>query len=456
MKVVVINGSPTGSKGATSHHVTYLERRHPEHEFHEIEVARKIRRIERDEERFDTIVAEMQSADVLIWAFPVYLMLVPAQLKRFVELLFERLEPGAFAGKLTTTFSTSGRHFDHTAHDYMEGICSDLDMVFVHGFSAAYNSLVTEKGRKDLEGFAKELFHHTAGAMPVDTRPLPIESSMPEYSPELPSERPKKGNKRIVVITDAGPEDSNLLGMIDMFERSVGHSVDRLELRKIRMDGGCRGCMRCEDGSPCVYKDEYAEAFDERVRPADVVIYAGVVRDRYLSARFKIFIDRYFSNGHRPVLQGKLMGFLISGPLGQLATLREILEAHIQVAHCQRLGIVTDEDPDSSVTSARLQSMAAFAERWLENPWYAPATFLGAAADKNFRDLVYSHKGIMPADHRFYRANGFYDFPQDQLGERLFNNVLYALRSVPFLKKKMSKAVRTGHTRALRKVLEKA
>ena len=456
MKIVVINGSPSGTKGATSHHVKYLERLHPEHEFLEIEVARRIHGIERKEERFTAIVAEMRSADVIIWAFPVYLMLVSAQLKRFVELLFERLEPGALAGKLTTTFSTSGRHYDHTAHDYMEGICADLDMVFVRGFSASYDCLANEKGRRDLEGFAKELFRYTSGATPVDAGPPRIEHTPQEYTPDLPPEAPKSGDKRIVVITDAGPEDRNLLGMIDMFERSVGHPVDRLELRKLRIKGGCLGCMRCADGSPCVYKDDYAEAFDERVRPADVVIYAGVVRDRYLSAQFKVFIDRYFSNGHRPVLRGKLMGFLISGPLGQLATLREILEAHIQVAHCHRLGIVTDEDPDSEVTTARLRSMVAAAERWLENPWYAPSTFLGAAADKNFRDLVYSHRGIMPEDHRFYRDHGFYDFPQYRIGERVFNTVLYALRCVPFLKRKMIEIVRSGHTRSLRKVLETA
>jgi hypothetical protein len=241
--------------------------------------------------------------------------------------------------------------------------------------------------------------------------------------------------------------------MIEIFDRSSTVPVDRLELRALRMDSGCLGCMRCADDGKCRYRDEYAAAFDERVRTADVILYAGSVRDRFLSARMKTFIDRYFSNGHRPVLAGKAVAFLVSGPLGELATLREVIEAHIEVGGCKRLGVVTDEDPNPSATTRRLQSLARSVERWLAEPWMTPQTFRGHAAMKNFRDLVYSHRAMMSADHHYYRTHGLYDFPQRRLGWELFNMLLLLLQRIPPLRRRVKEVMRRGQTRAYRHVL---
>jgi hypothetical protein len=151
-----------------------------------------------------------------------------------------------------------------------------------------------------------------------------------------------------------------------------------------------------------------------------------------------------------------MMGFIVSGPVNQLATMREVLTSHVEVSHCQHLGIVTDEDPSPDETAARLMNMTRAAERWLEDRWYAPQTFRGVGADKNFRDLVYTHRGLMVADHRYYRANGMYDFPQTNLGMRLFNTLLLLLRSIPSLRKRMGKALMSGKMSAHRRVLENA
>ena len=150
------------------------------------------------------------------------------------------------------------------------------------------------------------------------------------------------------------------------------------------------------------------------------------------------------------------MGFIVSGPLSQLATLREVLEAHVEVSHCQQLGIVTDEHPSPEETAGRLQSMARAADRWVEEPWHAPQTFRGFAADKNFRDLVYANRGMMVADHRFYLANGRYDFPQSNIGWRLFNTLLLVLRSIPSLRKRLLKLMLRGKMAAHRRILETA
>jgi multimeric flavodoxin WrbA len=453
MKIVVINGSPAGVRGVTAHHVEYLRRQFSDHEFETIEVALRIRHIEREDKAFAAIVRTLAEADAVLWAYPVYVMLVSAQLKRFIELLFERGATEALRGKVTTSLSTSAHHYDHTAHDYMQAVCSDLGMRYLPGFSAGLEDLLTPAGRDDLRAFLRDFLLHVAGETPVEAPVPPVTGCPPAYEPVLPPPSPKTGGKRIVLLTDAGPHDANLQHMIEVFERSTSVPVDRLDLNAIRMDGGCLGCQRCADDGRCHYRDDYAAAFDGRVRTADAMIYAVTVRDRFLSARVKAFTDRYFSNGHRPVLAGKAIGFIVSGPLGQLATLREVIEAHIEVAHCKRLGVVTDEDPDTAATTKRLQSLARCTERWLAAPWHTPQTFRGHAAQKNFRDLVYSHRGIMSADHRYYLAHGLYDFPQRKLGWQLFNSLLLLLKRIPFLRRRMRAAMRDGQTRAYRRLL---
>jgi multimeric flavodoxin WrbA len=456
MRIVVVNGSPSGLRGITAHHVEYLRRQLPQVELHEIEVARRITRIERDGELFAGIVRELAGADAVLWAFPVYVMLVPAQLKRFIELLFDRGGAAALRGKVTTSLSTSAHHYDHTAHDYMQGVCSDLGMSYVRGFSAGQGDLLTAEGRHDLCAFARDFLRYVSGEAPHEAPAPGIAWAPPVYSPALPAPAARAGDKRAVVIVDADGADGNLQRMVGLFERSVGVRVDRLNLAALRIDGGCLGCLRCSDDGRCGYRDDYAAAFEGRVRPADIVIYAGAVRDRFFSARMKLFIDRYFSNGHRPVLAGKAMGFIVSGPLGQLSTLREVIEAHIECSRCHRLGVVSDEDPDPAATSARLRALARAAERWLAEPWRAPPTFRGHAAMKNFRDLVYEHRGIMGADHRYYRAHGFYDFPQRKLGWQLFNTVVLLLKRIPFLRRRVQRALRDGRTRAYRRLLAAA
>ena len=40
---------------------------------------------------------------------------------------------------------------------------------------------------------------------------------------------------------------------------------------------------------------------------------------------------------------------------------------------------------------------------------------------KIFRDLIYSMRGVVGDDHRFYKKHGLYDFPQKDLGKQFFN-----------------------------------
>ena len=112
---------------------------------------------------------------------------------------------------------------------------------------------------------------------------------------------------------------------------------------------------------------------------ADILILAGSVQDRYLSSRWKVFFDRGFFMNHVPVFAGKQIGWLVSGPLMQLANLRQILEGHIECQQANLAGIVTDECGSSEeldrlldetcrsldrLCGDRLPTPAHFSKRW--------------------------------------------------------------------------------------------
>ena len=71
-------------------------------------------------------------------------------------------------------------------------------------------------------------------------------------------------------------------------------------------------------------------------------------------------------------------------------------------------GVATDEEnPDLQVD--QLAKSLTFA---LETGHTAPRNFWGVGGMKIFRDLIYQMRGMMRADHKFYKKQGIYDFPQ--------------------------------------------
>ena len=90
MKIAVLNGSPKGDISATMQHILYIKKKFPQHEYKFLNVAQQIKILEKNEGKFNSVIEEIKSADGVIWGFPLYVMLVPAQYKRFIELIYER------------------------------------------------------------------------------------------------------------------------------------------------------------------------------------------------------------------------------------------------------------------------------------------------------------------------------------------------------------------------------
>ena len=86
MKIAVINGSPKGKYSITLQTVRYLERKYPTHEFCVLNVGARIKALEKD---FSEARELLESADAVLFSYPVYTFLAPSQLHRFVELMKE-------------------------------------------------------------------------------------------------------------------------------------------------------------------------------------------------------------------------------------------------------------------------------------------------------------------------------------------------------------------------------
>src|SRR5512136_1104407 len=158
MKIIVLNGSPKGDASVTLQYVHFMQKKFPQHELKIVNIASQIKRIEKDEKVFQEMMDEVRSSEGVLWAFPLYYLLVSSQYKRFIELIWEREAVDVFKNKYTAVLTTSIHFFDHTAHNYMNAICDDLEMKYVGSFSAEMYDLVKGVERGRLLMFGRNFF----------------------------------------------------------------------------------------------------------------------------------------------------------------------------------------------------------------------------------------------------------------------------------------------------------
>lgn len=429
MTILVLGGSPKGSESVTLQSVRWLERRFPRHRFVFHHVAQRIRRLETDPAALDEVLAGVRSADLVIWAFPVYYFLVHAHLKRFIELTLEGGAKEAFDGRYGAAISTSIHFFDQTAHEYLHGISEDLGMKWLGSFSAHMRDLTSQEERQRLELFFRHVVEDVARRAPVVAAHPALEASDWVYEPDpVPPREPLDvGGRRVVVLTDQTSENPNLAAMVRRFSLSFARSVQVVNLHDVDIKASCQGCLHCAYDNQCIFegKDGFTTFYRDTVEAADVLVFAGTIRDRYLSSRWKTYFDRSFFENHRPTLRGRQIALLTSGPLRQLSNLGEILTAYVQVQEANLVGWVTDEVEDSATLDALIDDLALRSARTARDRYVAPRTFLGVGGHKIFRDAVYGWMRVpFVSDHRTYKKLGLYDFPQKNWKVR-FRNALY-------------------------------
>jgi multimeric flavodoxin WrbA len=456
MKIIVLNGSPKGDTSVTMQYVAYIRKKFPGHEYHVLNVAHEIRKIEKDTAAWEAVIGQVRSADLVLWAFPLYFLVVCAQYKRFIELVFERHAEDAFSGRYAASLSTSIHFFDQTAHAYIHEISDDLGMKYLGAYSAGMQDLLREEERVRLERFASLLFTSVQEQVPVQREHAPVVWPALVYVPGREQKACPAGTKKVVILTDDDGSSPNLAAMTDRLAKSFSGNVELINLHALDIRGGCLGCCQCAYDNTCVYTDRYVDFFKNRLAPADILIMAGSVHDRYLSSTWKQFFDRSFFKGHTPGLAGKQIGFVIAGPLQQLRSLREILAAWVDNGRCNAF-VVTDEAASSGELDGLLDGLAERLARSAEAGYLPPHTFYAVGGHKIFRDNIYGGmRFVFQADYRYYCRHGMFDFPQADLKTRLLNAIMIPLTRIPGFRKRVYADMKHHMIEPFKSVLERA
>lgn len=443
MKVLVLNGSPKGEYSITLQTSLYLEKNFSEHEFQFIHAGKYIRSFEKD---FSAVSDAIANADLIIFSYPVYTFIAPSQLHRFIELL--KASGINVSGKFVTQITTSKHFYDVTAHKYIQENCQDLGMKYIKGLSADMDDLLTEDGRKE----AKEFFEYVCWNIEHDIyETIPMYTTNSKHLPvSVPTPSLDKKDGDVVIVTDCDKNDKQLNDMIDRFRAVLKYKSRIVNISEYPLHGGCLGCFNCAATGKCVYKDGFDDFLRNNIQTADAIIYAFTIKDHSMGSVFKMYDDRQFCNGHRPVTMGKPVGYLISGNYSLESNLQMIIEARSEVGGNFLAGVACDEiNPDTEID--RLAERLDYA---ISHKYIQPSNFYGVGGMKIFRDLIWLMQGMMKADHRFYKEHGLYDFPQKKKRTVLKMYLVGALISSPKLKAKLGSKINEGMIAPYKKVLQ--
>ena len=421
MKILVLNGSPKGDNSITLQTCLFLEKKFPEHQFGYLNVGQKIKALEKD---FSPAQEALTAAELIVFCYPVYTFLVPSQLHRFIELM--KSSGIDFSGKVATQLSTSKHFYDITAHRFIQDNCADMHFKYLDGLSADMDDILSEKGRKQAIDWMEFLLWKL--------NPREIERSA----------------KKAVIVADLLPEDTALKSMIDRFTAVFPYECDVINIEDFPFMGGCLSCFNCAATGKCVYKDGFDDFLRNTIHKHDAILYAFRIKDHSMGSRFKMYDDRQFCNGHRTVTMGTPFGYLVAGEYSKEDNLRMLLEARAQVGGNFLAGVATDEfDADKDIDS--LASTLAYA---MEKQYNPPQNFLGVGGMKIFRDLIYLVRGLMRADHKFFKSHGQYDFPQKKWKISWMMYLVGWLMRNPTMKRKAGDKMAQGMIAPYKKALE--
>ncbi|MBR5507513.1 MAG: NAD(P)H-dependent oxidoreductase, partial [Clostridia bacterium] len=390
----------------------------------------------------------LESADAVLFSYPVYTFLAPSQLHRFIELIKEN--DVDLRGKYATQISTSKHFYDVTAHKYIEENALDMGMKYIRGLSADMEDLLKESGQKDAEKFFERfLWSVSEGVYDSSNVGNRKYSGVPATDAE--GNREKSKEKDVVIITDNTDEDSAVAKMVKRFRSVFSYETRIVNISEYPFDGGCLGCFKCAVSEKCVYKDGFDKFLRENIQQADAIVYAFRISEHSMGSRFKMYDDRNFCNGHRTVTVGMPVGYIVSGEYSRENNLRTVIEARCETGGNFLSGVATDE----SDTDAQIDNLAKSLVFALETKHTAPQNFYGVGGMKIFRDLIYQMRGMMRADHKFYKKKGIYDFPQKKKLTSLKMYFVGMMLGNEKILSKMGNAMNDGMLAPYKKVIEK-
>ncbi|MEG1555246.1 MAG: NAD(P)H-dependent oxidoreductase [Bacteroidales bacterium] len=452
MNVLVLNGSPKGNNSVTLYTALFLEKKFPQDRFVYYHVGQQIKKFEKD---ILPIINEIEKADLLLFAYPVYTFMAPYQLHRFIELLKEHIIENKmdYRSKYAVQITTSMHFYDITAHSYLEENCHDMGFKVLHGLSADMNDLLAEKGQEEAISFWRyikfQMAHNLYEPVPNGCGIIKSKNFSWEKIPValFPNDEiiTKNTAKDVVILTNANTQDEHLVDMIARFRHLFPYQIRIINIAEFPFTGGCVGCYRCVTTGKCIHPDGFDLFLRQQIERADAIVYAFTIKDHSMGASFKIYDDRQFCNGHRIVNRGMPMGYLISGAYSVEPNLQMIIQARNEVGCTFLAGVATDEMDDGS-GAQMMESMHNLSLKLtyaLQNPIKKPQNFYGIGGLKIFRDLIFLMQGFMKEDYRFYKKHHFFDFPQKRKKDILKIKLLGFFMFSPKFQKKITPKINT-------------
>lgn len=443
MKITILNGSPKGNYSVTLQTLLYLQNQYPEHEYEIVQVGSRIKAFEKNMTEVLTII---EKSDLLLFAYPVYTFIAPYQLHRFIELLKE--SDIDLNGKFASQITTSKHFYDITAHNYIRDNAFDMGLKYVKGLSADMEDLLVEKGRVE----AKKYFDYLIFSIEHDIYETPKKMELKTVRKCYEKSIQKSlitEDKKVIILTNCEEKDYNLQNMIEDLAKALPYEPEVVNVREYPFMGGCLGCFGCAINGSCIYKDGFDQYLRDHIQTADGIIYAFTIKDHSMGASFKIYDDRQFCNGHRTLTVGMPIGYLVSGDYSQESNLQMIVEGRCEVGHSYLTGVATDEGD----TKAEIDKLATKFQYAIEHKLMLSQNFYGIGGMKIFRDLIYTMQGIMKEDHRFYKNNKLYDFPQKQRLKVWKMKLIGGLLGMPSVKKKMGNKMNEGILLPYKKII---
>jgi len=437
-KVLFLCGSPRGKKSASLTTARYMAQfLDYDYEFVNVARARLSTNPTEAEPAFLEIVAKMQTADAVVWAFGAWVLSVSVKMQHLLDKLFTQ-SGFDFKGKIAAAILTSVRLRDDTTLERMRFVSEQLGFGYLGDVSAVGNPFfgyiddveTTEASCRVLAGQINRALGD--GYVPAPLHP-PVEHrylSPAHHGAAFDVMGPaalKNGDKVILVITgNRLAEDPANATIVEAVRRYSRNEVEVIALQD-RKVGPCVGCYLCDfrEEGICVVKDEY-ETIKQRMHEVDGLVYMGTCASYVVEPYLKAFLERTWGISHRPTLKDKY-GFVVAtggGPL-EPDTAR-YLQGVLSGYGIRCIAALTQSAATPQNFAATLRRTIEDLDQAIDEQWQIAERFSVRAKNRVFRDLVAESGMVLQADYKYFKENDLFDVPspggKNALWRLLFRN----------------------------------
>jgi Multimeric flavodoxin WrbA len=144
--------------------------------------------------------------------------------------------------------------------------------------------------------------------------------------------------RKVLILMGSPRKGGNTDHLSDEFIRGVqeaGHDPEKIYLKDKKI-GGCLGCFACQrKGGRCVQKDEMSELY-EKMKAADVIVFASPVYFYTWNAQMKTVIDRTIAL--ELVLTNKTFYMISTGQAPEEQYMTTMIDSFHKYISCFRAG----------------------------------------------------------------------------------------------------------------------